>query len=218
MNKRMPASVRAQFIVKLLASVAIVSYCLSNERGQFSHYWFIPLVVTVLEAAAVAMPFSISHSGSRAVFTADQMVVVAAAILLPTNIAVLVIPLGYGVGCVAVRELYLSRLDDTTGYLLGAFLAFNVAHLIGPVGLGWNSIAGALVAGAIHDPFTLLLLTLSLAAVKQVKIVAFFRTSLASTLVTWPWLFSLGVLIGVIGSDAPWALPLMGAPLALVFM
>jgi diguanylate cyclase (GGDEF)-like protein len=164
------------------------------------------------------MPFSISHKGSRDEFTADQIAVVSAALLLSTRAGVLVIALGYALGSVLRREAKLYRLDDLNNIIIGAFLALTLAHTLGPPGLSLGSIAGAVLAGLFYDPFTLLTLTVWTVLAKRVGFWSFFRAGMASSVISYPWIISLGILISTIGWDAPWALPLLGAPLALVFM
>jgi len=213
-----PLLARVQFAIKLIGAAVVVAYCVSGGWQQFRDHWFVTLLILALEAAVQVMPFSVHHHGARVEFGADMMVVVAAVLLLPTPAGVLAISFGATLGFALRRRGNLSRLDDVTAYVICFFLVLTAAHQVGAPGLGWNSIAGAVVAGLLADPFTLLMFTISSVLLKQGKFWTIFWPFLASTVITYPWLVCLGVLLGVIGWDAPWALPLMGAPLALVFM
>jgi diguanylate cyclase (GGDEF)-like protein len=213
-----PLLARVQFVLKLIGAAAVIAYCVTGGWQQFRDHWFVAVLIVALETAAAFQPFVVSHDGTRVQFGADLMVVVSAALLLPTSVGAVVIPCGFALGYALRREMNLGHLDDVGGIVIANFLALAVAHLIGPPGLGVNSLVGAAIAGVIYDPIGLLMVTISLVLLKQVKFSAFFRTSLASSIFTYPWLICLGILIGIIGWDAPWALPLMGAPLALVFM
>jgi diguanylate cyclase (GGDEF)-like protein len=214
-----PPLARVQFVLKLIGAIAVIAYCVGDGLQQFLQHWYLLLLIVALEAVTQITPFSVNHNGSRVEFTADMIAVVAAALLLPTRVGVLAVPLGYFVGNMVIRrEFHLYRLDDLTGYFMGAFVALTVAHMVGAPGLGLNSVVGAVLAGAIYDPFSLLLLTISLVLTRQVQFGSFFLSTLAPSVITYPWLLCLGILLGTIGWDASWALPLMGAPLALVFM
>jgi len=213
-----PPLARVQFVIKLIGAAVVVAYCVSGGWQQFRDHWFVALLILTVEAAVQVMPFAVTHNGARSEFSADMMMIVAAALLLPTSVGALALPFGFALGCALRREANLAHLDDLTAYVICAFLTLTAAHLAGAPGLGLNSVAGAVVAGILSDPLSLLMLAISLVLLKQGKFWTIFWPFLSSTVITYPWLACLGVLLGVIGWDAPWALPLMGAPLALVFM
>jgi diguanylate cyclase (GGDEF)-like protein len=213
-----PPLVRVQFVVKLIGAVTVIAYCMADGLQQFRQHWFVAILMVALETAAILQPFAVSHNGTREEYSSDTMVMVAGALLLPTSAGTLAMPCGVALGFALRRELNVPRLDDMTTVATASFLALTVAHVIGPPGLGWNSIAGAAIAGLLFDAFTLLSITIKIALAKQVQLGSFVRSGLAASVITGPWLICLGILLGVIGRDAPWALPLMGAPLALVLM
>jgi len=213
-----PLLARVQFVVKFIGAVAVIGYCVTSGQQQIGEHWLVALLVMAMVTAAILMPFTVSHNGSRDEFTVDQMAIVAAALLLPTRVGVLAFACGYALGFLIRGEARLDRVGDVTAYVICIFLSITVAHLVGQPGLGLNSVAGAAIAGLIADPLSLLMLAITVVLVKQVKFWSFFRGGLVSSAITYPWMICLGVLIGTIGWDAPWALPLMGAPLALVFM
>jgi diguanylate cyclase (GGDEF)-like protein len=125
---------------------------------------------------------------------------------------------GYAIGLFIKVLPNLGRLDDMSSQIIGAYLAVTVAHLIGAPGLTLSSIIGAALSGLTYETCGSFLFTISHVLLKRVKFWPFFRAGVVSSATTYPWLICLGILLGVIGWDAPWALPLMGAPLALVFM
>lgn len=209
---------RTQFAVKLAGAVAVVAYCISGTWQQFSTHWYIALLTLALEVMATLYPFVVNHNGTHEEFTPDMMMVVAAALLLPTRIGALVVSCGYCIALVLKSTAYLGRIDDATSQIFGAFLALAVGHLIGSPGLRVDSIAGAAVAGLTYEMCGSFMFTLSHVLLKHVKFWSFFGAGVVSSVITYPWLICLGVLLGVTGWDAPWALPLMAAPLALVFM
>ena len=213
-----PPLVRVQFVIKLIGLAVILGYCVATGQQQIREHWLLALLILGLQAATQIMPFAITHNGSRDEVTPDQIVVVAAALLLPTAVAVIAFTVGQALGYVLRREIHLYRLDDVGNATIGVFLSLSLAHAIGQPGLGVNSIAGAVIAGLLFDPFTLLTITIVYVLNDKVKFWSFFRDGLISSAIAYPWLISLGILLGVIGWDALWALPLMAAPLALVFM
>jgi len=213
-----PLLARVQFAIKLVGAAVVVVYCLTGGWQQFRDHWFVAVLLVALETATILQPFSVNHNGARDEFYADLMVVAAAALLLPTRVGALALSFGIVLGHTPRRKINLSDLDDMTGAFMGIFLALTVAHLVGAPGLGWNSIVGAALAVVIYDALTALFFAISFVLLKRVEFWTFFWPSLASSVITYPWLICLGILLGVIGWDAPWALPLMGAPLALVLM
>jgi diguanylate cyclase (GGDEF)-like protein len=213
-----PPLARIQFAIKLIGAAVVVAYCVSGGWQQFRDHWFVTLLILAMEVAVQVMPFAVHHNGARVAFSADMMVIVAAALLLPTSVGALAIPCGMALAYVLRREANLAHLDDLVVYVICVFLALTAARQAGAPGLGLNSIAGAVIAGILADPLTLLMVTISLVLTKQGKFWTIFWPPLAATAITYPWLACLGILLGVIGWDAPWALPLMGAPLALVLM
>jgi len=214
----MPPLARAQFAIKLVGAAVVVAYCVSAGWQPFRDHWLMAILLVVFATATNVFPFAVSHNGARDEFTPDLIVVAAAALLLPTRIGALAIPFGYILGLALRRELTTRRLDDASGVAIGNFLAMTLAHVIGAPGLGLNSIIGAAISIVIYDLVTLFMLTVALVLLKQARFWTYFRAGLALSVSIWPWLACLGILLGVIGWDTPWALPLMGAPLALVFM
>jgi len=214
-----PLLARVQFVVKLIGAVAVLAYCAASGAQQLRQHWFVAILIVAFEAASVFQPFSVTHAGTRDEFTPDLMVAAAAALLLPTSAGALAIPCGYLLGFVLRGELSLAaRLDDMAGIAIAIFLALTLAHLIGAPGLGLNSIVGSLIVVVAYDVLGLILLSIEVAANKRGEFWTFFRNAMTVSVAIWPWLMCLGVLIGTIGWDAPWALPLMAAPLALVLM
>jgi len=215
-----PLLARVQLVVRLVGAVAVVAYCVSGGLQQFRDHWFVALMILAMEVAASKAPFAVSHHGSRDEFTADMMVVVAAALLLPTGLGTLAVSLGFALAYLHDERGYrpINHLNEFSGQGMTAFLSLTLAHLIGAPGLQLNSVAGAVIAALVYESLGMLMLTIQLVLAGRVKFWDFFRAGLASSAITYPWLACLGVLLGVIGWDAPWALPLMGAPLALVFM
>jgi diguanylate cyclase (GGDEF)-like protein len=213
-----PLLARVQFAIKLIGATVVITYCVSGGLQQYRDRWFIALLITAFEAATIVQPFQVNHNGTRDEFTPDLMVVAAAALLLPTRVGALAVPLGAVLGFVIRRQVNLVHLEDLCAASLANFVALTVAHLIGAPGLGWNSIAGAAISVVVYDPLATFMLAISVVLAKQAKFSTFFWPGLASSAITYPWLICLGILLGVIGWDAPWALPLMGAPLALVLM
>jgi len=213
-----PLLARLQFVIKLVGAAVVVAYCVSGGWQPFRDHWFVAVFVAALETATIFQPFSVNHNGTREEFLPDLMVVTAAALLLPTRVGVVAISFGYFLALTLRRDMDLGHLEDTCAGCMAVFLVLTVAHLVGAPGLGWNSIVGAAIALVVYDALTTLLLAISFVLVGRVKFSTFFWPSLASSVITYPWLICLGILFGVIGWDAPWALPLMGAPLALVMM
>jgi len=214
-----PFLARVGLVVRLVGAVAVVAYCVSGGLQQFRDHWFVALMILVMEVAASKVPFAVNHHGSRDEYTADMMVVVAAALLLPTGLGTLAVSLGFALAYLHDTGYQpIGHLNEFSGQGMTAFLSLTLAHLIGAPGLQWNSIAGAVIAALAYETLGMLMLTIQLVLAGRVKFWNFFRAGLASSAVTYPWLACLGVLLGVIGWDAPWALPLMGAPLALVLM
>jgi diguanylate cyclase (GGDEF)-like protein len=210
--------VRVQFAIKLVGAAAVVAYCVTSSPQPLGKHWFLALLVFAVEAATQISPFAVIHEEARQEFSADMMVVVAAALLLPTPAAVVAISCGFALGFVLRGAAGLDRLDDISSQIMCAFLAFTVGHLVGQPGLGWNSIVGATVAAVIYEVFGGVLLTIWSVFAKHTSFWPFFWAGLSDSTAAYPWLICLGLLLAVIGSNAPWALPLMGAPLALVLM
>jgi len=213
-----PPLSRIAVAVRLVGAAVVLPHCVAGGLQQIGQHWFMAILILAFEAAANYFPFAVGHNGTRDEFTADAMVVVAAALLLPTNVGALAVSCGFALGFVLRRQLNLGRIDDLSGQIMAAFLALTVAHLVGAPGLGLNSIAGAAVAALLYEEFGSLMLTISIVLSRRAKFWAFFWAGEVTSVITYPWLICLGILLGVIGWDAPWALPLMGAPLALVFM
>jgi len=212
-----PPLARVQLALKLIGAAVVGAFCVTRGWQPFGDHWFVTALIFTFEAGVVIQPLEVNHNGTREEYTADMIVGVAAAILLPTSVGAILIPAGFALGGVIQREARLHRLDDLTSITIANFLGLTVAHLIGPPGLGWNSIAGAAIGVLVIDQLVSLMFTIALVLSKRAEFWPFFRAGLTSA-VTYPWLICLGILLGVIGWDAPGALPLMGAPLALVFM
>lgn len=210
--------IRVQLIIKVVGTGAVIAYCVDGGWEQFRDHWFAAALIFAFETATNVFPFAVLHNGARDEFTPDLMVVAAAALLLPTGVGAVAIPAGFLLGHVLRSQPGFSRIDVVPNIVIGNFLAITVAHLIGAPGLGVNSIVGAALSVVIYDLITLLMFAIALVVQGQVKFWAFVRQALATSMIIWPWLMCLGVLLGVVGWDAPWALPLMGAPLALVLM
>jgi diguanylate cyclase (GGDEF)-like protein len=214
-----PPLVRLQLVMRLAAALAVAAYyATSGIPQQFRDHWFVALLILVIEAATQVMPFAVTYAGARDEFTADMMVIVAAALLLPTGLGALMMSCGFILGAAIRKDVSLGQLDDFTGQIMCAFLSLTVAHSIGHPGLSVNVIVGGAVAAMLYETLGMLFLTIYSVLAKHVKFLPMFGHGMAVTSIAAPWLISLGILIGVIGWDAPWALPMMGAPLALVFM
>jgi diguanylate cyclase (GGDEF)-like protein len=214
-----PPLANVQLGIKLIGATAVVGYWVSAGTQPFRGYWFVAILIVAIETAATFQPFVVNHNGTRDTLTADMMVMVAVALLLPTSVGALALPCGFALGCILRdKKLDFARLDDVTSQIISTYLALTVGHLIGAPGLGMNSIAGAVIAAIAYDLLGSLMFTIKHVLLRRAGFWPFFRAGLASSVITWPWLICLGILIGVIGWDAPWALLLMGAPLALVFM
>lgn len=215
---KMPFLVRLQFLIKFVGTVIIVAYWIASGTLQIRQHWFIALLIFAIEAATQKLPFAVFHDQARNEFSADMMVIVATALLLPTQVGSLVVSAGYAFGFILRREANLGRLDDITSQVISAYLALTLAHIIGPPGLGPLSIVASGVAALVYDPSGLLAISIWNVLAKRVNFWSFFLAGLVPSLSTYPWLICLGILLGVVGWDAPWALPLMAAPLALVLM
>jgi len=213
-----PLLARIQFVIKLVGAAVVIAYCVTGGWQQFRDHWFVALLILALEVATQVMPFAVNHHGSRDEFSADMMVVVAAALMLPTRVGALVVSCGFLAGSLIHDKISLHLIDFTAGQVMAAFLSLTVAHLIGAPGLGWNSIVGAAAAALSYDAFSLLLLAITFVVSRRDRIWPALGGGIASSAITYPWLVCLGILLGVIGWDAAWAMPLMAAPLALVFM
>jgi len=213
-----PLLARVQFALKLVGAAVVIACCVTGGWQPFRDHWFVAVLLVTLETVTTLQPFSVNHNGSREEFTPDLMVVAAAALLLPTRVGTLVLSSGYVLGFTLRREIHLARLEDMSTAFIAFFLALTAAHLVGAPGLGWNSIVGAALTVVVCDALSTLLLAISFVLLKRVEFWTYFWPCLASSVITYPWLLCLGILLGVIGWDAPWALPLMGAPLALVLM
>jgi diguanylate cyclase (GGDEF)-like protein len=193
-------------------------YCAFGLQ-QLSERWYIAVLVATVEAATVVRPFSIVREGSRAEFLAGGIDFVVASLLLTTRVGLIAMLCGFTLGHILRREVNLGHFQDTNSVVISAFVALSAAHLVSPnPGLSIISIASAVVAAALYETVDILLLTAFMVSAKTVTFGRFFWASLSSQAITWPWLDCLGILLGVIGWYAPWALPLMGAPLALVLM
>jgi len=211
-----PPLARLQFVIKLVGAAIVITYCAAGSWQQFVQHWFAAMLLVVAEAGATALPFAVIHDGARQEFNADFFV--AGALLLPTRLGVIVLSTGMVLGFLLRGDFSFGRLDDISANSIGIFLSLTAAHLVGQPGLGWNSIAGAAIASVIYEAISGLLLTIWSVLAKRNQFWPFFLGGFVTTAVALPWVVCLGILFGVIGWDAPWALPLMGAPLALVLM
>jgi diguanylate cyclase (GGDEF)-like protein len=213
--------VQLQFAVKFLALLGIVAYCLAGGLTESGTDWYFVAVIFGLEVAATLLPFAVSYAGSRTEYTPDAMVIVAAAQLLPTRLATLAVPIGYLVGLIfqqGARRMLSSLLDQVSANAVAAFLAFSAGHLVGPPGSGLSSIVGAVVAAIVYETVGQLYVAVWASLVKQVDVKSFFVRGVLTSAVSWPWLVCLGILLGILAWDKPAALPLMAAPLVLIFV
>jgi diguanylate cyclase (GGDEF)-like protein len=214
-----PPLVRVQFVARLAAALAVVVYYATcGIPQQFRDHWFVALLILAIEATTEVMPFSVTYAGTRDEFTADMMVIVAAALLLPTGIGALVVSGGFILGAAIRKDVSLGQLDDLTGQMTCAYLSLTVAHLFGGPGLSVSAIIGGAIGAMLYETLGMGFLTVYSVLAKHVKFLPMYGHGMAVTAIAAPWLIALGILLGVIGWDAPWALPMMGAPLALVFM
>jgi diguanylate cyclase (GGDEF)-like protein len=211
-----PPLVRLQFVIKLVGAAIVIPYCAAGSWQQFGQHWFVAMLLIAVEAGATTLPFAVIHDGARQEFSADFLV--SAALLLPTRAGVIVLSTGMVLGFSLRRDFNLARLDDISANIIAIFLSLSAAHLIGQPGLGWNSIAGAAIASVIYEAISGMLVTIWSVLAKRNAFWPFFLGGVVTTAIPLPWVVCLGILFGVVGWDAPWALPLMGAPLALVFM
>jgi diguanylate cyclase (GGDEF)-like protein len=221
-----PLLVRVQFAITVIATSAVIAYCIDTGWGTIGTHWYYVLVFAAAEAASISWPIVITHSGSRTEYSAGGMVFVASALLLPTPVATLVLFVGDLAGYAIHGKLRFLRTLDACANAVCVFVAFSIAHLIGPVGLTPSSVAGAVAGALVWDVTTLLLIAVTafLRELHQdekrerMRFWTFVRVALAGDLPIWPWLWSIGILLGAMGLAIPWALPLMAAPLALVFL
>ena len=213
-----PIAPRLFVLLDLVAAIVVVVACVQGGYSNLS-YWYPFLMCTLASAASTALPFTVIHAGSRGQFSATAMVLVASALMLPTQLATLSVAFGATAALIVIlRKRPWVCVEDVANYTVSAFISLTVAHLIGPIGLTARSIAGAAVAGLIFDPLSLLFLTVANVLRKRIAFWPFFRTGIVSTAPLVPWLLSIGILLGAIGTAVPWALPLTAAPLALVFL
>jgi diguanylate cyclase (GGDEF)-like protein len=233
---RTPFAARVQLALQAGGAAAVVGYCLTAGPQTFARNGYIVILLLIGETLAAAFPITVNrppagrdrargatdHTGIRASlrirFTGDGVVVVACALLLPTRVGTMVLVIGTLIAEAIRREKTLRALEQVSVVTLCSFLALGVAHMIGPVGLSALTVAGAVVACFLGEISNLSLGGLMSTLEGRAKFWAFLREELRVT--AWPlaWLAPLGVLVGAVGSAIPWALPLMAAPLALIFL
>jgi len=209
--------IRIRFVVLIAVAIAVVAYCISGGLQQFQR-WYLVLPLVVIQIATIRFPLSVEHHGTRSEFQADSVVIVAAALLLPTRVAPLMVACGAALGYFGHSGGHITNIDNWTTRVISAFLAVGAAHLLGQPGLGVNSILGAVVGGLVYEMSGELSFTTWVVFAKPGRFLIFYWNDITHDAATWPWLLCIGILLGVVGWDAPWALPLMGAPLALVLM
>jgi diguanylate cyclase (GGDEF)-like protein len=208
---------RAQLVLQLCGAAAVTGYCLAAGTAPFEKSWYLVALMVAAAVASEALPVIVVRAGARLQYDAGTMVIVAAAMLFPTRVAVLTIAVGVLLGTVSRREGFLHGLNNVTAMMISAFVALNVAQLVGSPGLTPRSIAGAVIAGFTMDFCSFFLVATSMTLHKGGGFWSFCRNGLVAEALA-PWMISVGVLIGAIGWSIPWALPLAAAPLALVFL
>jgi diguanylate cyclase (GGDEF)-like protein len=218
MPRKAHALIKVQMTVQLLGMVAAVGYCIASGAPLLKSYWYLALLLLAAETATELLPFTVLRSGGRMQYDAVAMIVVASALLLPTSIATITITTGIVIGTVIKREGTMISLINASGTTISVFLSLGVAHLIGPVGLSARTILGAAIGGVLFDAFSLTLVALMNRIEGKGHFWSFITEGAAATTVFEPWVISVGVLLGAIGSAIPWALPLTAAPLALIFL
>ena len=235
-SMRTPFAARLQLALQVGGAAAVVSYCLTSGPQSFARNWYIVVLLLLGQAVAGTFPITVNRpsvrrdrvhgaadrpairASLRICFTADGVVVAACALLLPTRVGTMVLVMGTLIAEGIGREKAVRALEHVSAVTLCAFLALGVAHLIGPVGLSAPTIAGAVVACFLGEISNLTLGGLMSTLEGRAKFWAFLREELRVTAGPLAWLAPLGVLVGAVGSAIPWALPLMAAPLALVFL
>jgi diguanylate cyclase (GGDEF)-like protein len=213
-----PVLLRIQFALQVIGAAAVITYCVAL-RPNFS--WQIAYLAVLLMAAQTTsdmLPLTVIRAGTRLQFTGDGMVVVAAVLLLPTSYGTLTIVAGSTVGLLIRREPSLLELHNLAGITISGFLSLTIAHLIGSAGLTPQCVIGALVGYEVCDFCTLTLVSFTAQFRMSATFWDYFKSGVSGSVFIAPWVMSVGVLLGAIGTAIPWALPLTAAPLALVFL
>lgn len=202
----------------MVAAVAVIVYCAISAPPIIGKYWYLVAVFLLAAAVAEALPITVVRAGSRMDYDAGGMVFVACALLFPTPVAVLTISCGIIVGRAVDRAGLLRSLHIWSNLTASAFVATTVAHLIGPAGLDPRSVLGAIVGFFVMDISSIILVSLKFKWSGQDRFWNMAITSFVATSGLAPWIATVGVLLGALGTKIPWALPLTAAPLALVFL
>jgi diguanylate cyclase (GGDEF)-like protein len=208
----------ALFAVQATGAVAIIVYCIASGWRLIGGYELPALMFVGGAVVEVALPIIVVRTNSKAEFDAGSMFIVAAALLLPTQVATLAWAIGMPVGWALRKQLQLARLADTSNEIIACFVSLTVAHAIGSTGLSGRNVAAALLAGIMYDPLTLITVAGTHWIRGRVRFWSFVGDCLASELTAWPFLLCTGLILGVLGSSYPWTLPLAVAPLGLVFL
>jgi diguanylate cyclase (GGDEF)-like protein len=203
---------------RLVAGLAALAYGVAHLGPSLSH-WPVLLALLVATTASDALPMAIIHKGSRGEFCADGMIVVACALLVPPPVGALIVGAGYLLGA-TVKRRFLSLLVDSAAITLVTLAALTVSQWVGG---GWGtltprSLLGAAIAIPISDGLSLVMLAVEKRLSGRADLWEYIRGGVGAMLPLWPFLISIGIVLGVLGQTAPWALPLMWAPLVIAFM
>jgi diguanylate cyclase (GGDEF)-like protein len=202
----------------MVAAVALIIYCAISAPPIIGKYWYLVAVFLLAAGFAEALPITVVRAGSRMDYDAGGMVFVACALLFPTPVAVLTISCGILAGRAIDRAGFLRSLHIWSNLTASAFVAMIVAHSIGLPGLDLRSILGAIVGFFVMDIASIVLVSLKFKFSGQDRFWNMAVTSFVATSGLAPWIATVGILLGALGTKIPWALPLTAAPLALVFL
>jgi diguanylate cyclase (GGDEF)-like protein len=210
--------IRAFNTARLLAGVGALGYGLAH-LGASLNRWPVLIALLVASTTSDALPMAIIHKGSRGEFCADGMIVVACALLVPPSIGALIVGSGYLLGA-TVKHRFLSLLVDSAAITLVTLAALTASQWVagGVGGLTPRTLLGAAIAIPISDGLSLLMLAIEKHLSGRAGLWDYIRGGLGAMLPLWPFLISIGIVLGVLGQTAPWALPLMWAPLVIAFM
>jgi diguanylate cyclase (GGDEF)-like protein len=215
MRSRGPA--KAFLVARSAAGLLVFTYGLagiSSWSGQALTVSLLLVAVTVSQLVAV----SVVRRGTRVSFAPDGMLVASCALVVPPRAGVVILTLGFILGSF-VKYRGTTAMVDASSIAVCDFAALGVAGLIGGFGhFTALSVLGAAVAFLIAEPGTLLFVAIEKRLDGRINMWAFMRTALAPTVVFWPALVSLGILIGALALTLPWALLLLVAPCATAFV
>jgi diguanylate cyclase (GGDEF)-like protein len=207
-----------QLWVQCIVAIAVVAYCMTSAIPIIHSYWYLEAAFVVAGAVAEALPITVVRAGSRMDYDAGGMVAVACVLLFPTSVAALTISCGILLGRLFDRAGMLRSLHIWSNLTSSAFLAIFVAHLISPPELSARGILAAVVAYLVMDISSNILVSLKFKLSGQRRFWNLAFTSFMATSGLSPWVATVGILLGALGTKIPWALPLTAAPLALVFL